>query len=192
MINILRSITLTLIGLASMAWLSIYLIADMYGLIMDGPSPDGTLTDFFSENIIMTTQVSELGYEFADVAQDLFLFTANMHVTLLVITAAMAISWSVASHYLNIDSPGKAKIYFIHWIVFSSILEVILLGVILYCLTATTNWNSIAEFIGDEGTFWFCLSSLYYFLMYFVAVLLGTARFARSSVLLANKLPGGF
>ena len=115
MINILRSITLTLIGLASMAWLSIYLIADMYGLIMDGPSPDGTLTDFFSENIIMTTQVSELGYEFADVAQDLFLFTANMHVTLLVITAAMAISWSVASHYLNIDSPGKAKIYFIQF-----------------------------------------------------------------------------
>ncbi len=34
------------------------------------------------------------------------------------------------------------------------------------------------------------LSLIYYFLMYYVGVILGTARFARSSVLFANKLPG--
>ena len=33
-------------------------------------------------------------------------------------------------------------------------------------------------------------SLIFYILMYYAGVLLGTARFARSSVLLANKLPG--
>ena len=33
-------------------------------------------------------------------------------------------------------------------------------------------------------------TTLYYTLAYYVSVLLGTARFVRSSVLLANKLPG--
>ena len=36
------------------------------------------------------------------------------------------------------------------------------------------------------------MSLLIYVVPYYLGVLLGTARFARSSVLLANKLPGGF
>ena len=48
-----------------------------------------------------------------------------------------------------------------------------------------------SDYISTEGTALIYFASLgFYFLMYFFGVLLGTARFARSSVLLANKLPG--
>ena len=56
--------------------------------------------------------------------------------------------------------------------------------------TQSTTFES-AEFIDGPGTFIITtLSLIYYFLMYYVGVILGTARFARSSVLFANKLPG--
>ena len=101
----------------------------------------------------------------------------------------MALGWSAGSHYLNIDSPGKAKIYFIHWIIFTAILILVIFGIVMF-FTQSTTFES-AEFIGAPGTFIITILSLiYYFLMYYVGVILGTARFARSSVLFANKLPG--
>ena len=39
-----------------------------------------------------------------------------MLITLLSVTIFFSVAWSAGSHYLNIDAPGKAKIYFIHWL----------------------------------------------------------------------------
>ena len=105
------------------------------------------------------------------------------------ITFLMALGWSAGSHYLNIDSPGKAKIYFIHWIIFTGIFMTIVLGIVIF-FTQSSTFDS-AQFIGGTGmTIITGLSLIYYFSMYYVGVILGTARFARSSVLFANKLPG--
>ena len=103
-------------------------------------------------------------------------------------TILLTIGWSAGSHYLNIDAPGKAKIYFIHWAIYTSILLALITRVSLVFLTNTNFDNS---FISAGGvTIIMIISIIYYFLIYYIGVLLGTARFARSSVLLANKLPG--
>lgn len=185
MINIFKSLILSLIGLATLAWISIFLVS----VLLVGPNPDGFLTTFFADNIIISEKIDILGYTFSEISDELFLLVAHMNITLLVITLVMSLSWSVGSHYLNIDAPGKAKIYFIHWVIFTGIFVAILLVVIFY-FTQTTAYNA-ADLIGAGGYIILSFSSsIFYFLMYYVSILLGTARFARSSVLLANKLPG--
>ena len=63
-------------------------------------------------------------------------------------------------------------------------------GNIFIFLTNTTFDNA---FISGFGvTLLTAVSMIYYFLAYYVGVIVGTARFARSSVLFANKLPGVF
>jgi len=186
MVNIIRSLILSLLGLGSIAWISVLLIS----IMLVGPDPDGFLTEFFAEYIIIAEKVDILGYTFSEISDELFLLVAHMNITLLLITLIMTLSWSTWSHYLNVDAPGKAKIYFIHWLVFTGILIAILLAIIFF-FTQTTQYNA-ADLIGGGGYVIFSFSALFYFLMYYIGVLLGTARFARSSVLLANKLPGGF
>ena len=100
----------------------------------------------------------------------------------------MGLVWSGGSHYLNVDAPGKAKLYFIHWIIFTSIFMAIVFVIVLIFTQST--YFGAARYIGAPGAFIITTVSLiYYFLMYYVGVVLGTARFARSSVLFANKLP---
>ena len=114
-----------------------------------------------------------------------------MYSVLIAITIAAAIGWSAASHYLNINAPGKAKLYFIHWSIYSGILIGLLLAIAFY-FTETTAYQA-QQFLSGGGKFIiFIGSAVFYTLMYYIGVLLGTARYARSSVLLANKLPGGF
>jgi len=185
MINIIRSILYALVGLAALGWISILLITVM----LVGPDPDSFLTQYFSDNIIMTERLESVGQNFTDLSEGLFGLVAHMNIVLISVTTIMSLGWSAGSHYLNIDSPGKAKIYFIHWIIFTGAFVAILLGIIFY-FTKTTAYNE-ADFIGAGGYFQISIfSSIYYFLMYYIAVILGTARFARSSVFLANKLPG--
>jgi hypothetical protein len=38
----------------------------------------------------------------------------------------MTLAWSVASHYLNVDAPGKAKFYSIYWLIFQGLFILIL------------------------------------------------------------------
>ena len=185
MINIFRSIIYSLIGLSVIGWVSILLISVM----LVGPGPDSFLTQYFSDNIIVSEKVEILGYTFAEISGALFELVAHMLITLLSVTVFFSVAWSAGSHYLNIDAPGKAKIYFIHWTVFTGAFVVILFGITFY-FTQTTAYNA-ADLIGGKGyTILTFFSIIYFFLMYYLSVLIGTARFARSSVLLANKLPG--
>ena len=62
-----------------------------------------------------------------------------------------------------------------------------MLGVILY-FTQSSTW-SVAGYINATGDTIFIFLQ-FILVTYYCGVLLGTARFARSSVLLANKLPG--
>ena len=101
----------------------------------------------------------------------------------------MTLSWVIGSHFLNIDAPGKAKIYAIHWLIFTGIYVATVIGIISFFISSTQ--FAAAQQIGAAGgTLLYFLETIYYTLIYYVGVLLGTARFARSSVLFANKLPG--
>ena len=182
---IFKSIFYSIIILSAIGSVSVLLITFM----LAGPGPDSNLTQYFADNIIVSEKVDILGYTFAEISGSLFTLVAHMLITLLSVTVLFSIAWSAGSHYLNIDSPGKAKIYFIHWIIFTGIFVFILLA-ITYYFTQTTAYNA-ADLIGGMGyTILTSVSVIYFFLMYYLSVLIGTARFARSSVLLANKLPG--
>lgn len=187
--NIIQSIIYSLIGLASLGWISIFLIA----VSVSDPGPDSAIVSFFDENIIASENYENLGFEsFAEISTNFFteLFF-HMNLTLMILTTVMTIGWSVASHYLNIDAPGKAKIYAIHWLIFSSIFVFLVFGIVWY-FTGTTMYST-ADLIGAGGHVWiYTMSLLIYVLPYYIGVLIGTARFARSSVLFANKLPGAF
>ena len=187
--NIIQSITYSLIGLATISWIGIYLIV----ISVADPGPDSYIVGFFSDNIMSEERIQNLGFDnFAEISTSFFtkLFF-HMNLTLAILTTSMTLAWCVASHYLNIDSPGKAKIYALHWLVFTGIFVGLVLAIVFY-FTGSTQYSS-AQAIKKGGQFLLLVMSLLiYVLPYYLGVLLGTARFARSSVLFANKLPGGF
>lgn len=183
-INIIRSIILSSIGFAGFAVLSIILI----GTLFSGPDPDGMLTTTF-EKLVAVDELAELGWTFADVADDMFIMIAWLNVWLLAVTVIFALGWSAGSHFLNVDAPGKAKLYAIHWFAVSGSFIALVIFTNIFVLNSTT--FPAAQDITKTGTFTLTVyTTAYYTLAYYLSVLLGTARFVRSSVLLANKLPG--
>ena len=190
MINIIRSVILSAIGLGLIGWISLYFI--IYILILTPLSTgfgDSWFLEFAFNNLVQGEDIAESGQDWADLAERLYVLLAHMNIGLLSLTVAMSLIWSIASHFLNIDAPGKAKLYFIPWAIFTGVFIALVFGIVFYC-TQTSQYEA-SDFLSGEGVFLINFVSLvFYFLMYFFGVLLGTARFARSSVLLANKLPG--
>ena len=190
MINIIRSIFLSAIGLGAIGWVSLYFI--IYTLFISPQTPgfgDTWFLEFSFNNLVQGEDITESGQDWADLAERLYVLLFHMNIGLFSLTVAMSLIWSIASHFLNIDAPGKAKLYFIHWTVFTGIFIALLFAIVFYC-TQTSEYEA-SDYLSTEGVFLINIVSLaFYFLMYFFGVLLGTARFARSSVLLANKLPG--
>ena len=109
MINIFRSLGYASVAMGSLGWLSFLLI----GNLLKGPNADSSLAQYVADNIIFEERLEQLGWTFSDVSEGLFLLIANMNIALLAAAILMALSWSALSHFLNIDAPGKAKIYFI-------------------------------------------------------------------------------
>ena len=182
--HIIRSCILSLIGLSALAIFPIIFIT----WLQAGPGPDGFIYQFFNDYIIHKERLDEFDIPFSVIAKNLFNLVTNLNISLLVLSYIVGLVWSGGSHYLNVDAPGKAKLYFIHWIIFTSIFMVIVLSIILFFTQSTS--ITYARYIGAGGAVIITTVSLiYYFLMYYVGVVLGTARFARSSVLFANKLP---
>jgi len=182
MINIFRSLGYASVAMGSLGWLSFLLI----GNLLKGPNADSSLAQYFADSIIFEERREELNRTFTDVSGELFLLIAHMNIALLAAAILMALSWSALSHFLNIDAPGKAKIYFIHWTVFTGALGAILFSITWY-------FTQSSDAISTEGVWKLTLFGIvFYTLIYYLGVVFGTARFARSSVLFANKLPGGF
>mgnify|MGYP001350929821 FL=1 len=157
MINIFRSILYSLIGLALIGWVSVLLISVM----LVGPGPDSFLTQYFADNIVVSEKVDMLGYTVAEIIGSLFELVAHMLITLLSITIFFSVGWSAGSHYLNIDAPGKAKIYFIHWSICTGVFIFILFAVTYY-FTQTTAYDA-ADLIGGKGYSILTVLSVLYF-----------------------------
>ena len=182
--NIIRSIILSTIGFAGFAVLSIILI----GTLFSGPNPDGMLTTTF-EKLVAVDELAELGWTFADVATSMFIMVAWLNVWLLAVTIIFCLGWSAGSHFLNVDAPGKAKVYAIHWFVVSGSFIALVIIANWFILHSTT-FPAAQDITGGGSGVITVYTTAYYTLAYYISVLWGTARFARSSVLLANKLPG--
>ena len=183
--HIFRSIFLSFVGLGAIGWVSLYFTS----LNLLGPGEDSSLLQWYFDNLVRTSDIVESGQNWEDLAVGLYNLLYQMTIALLATTVVASLIWSIGSHFLNIDAPGKAKIYFIHWIVFTGIFMAIIVGIVFW-FTKSSAFNA-ADFLSPGGVFLIStISFVYYFLAYYLSVFLGTARFARSSVLLANKIPG--
>ncbi len=149
------------------------------------------MSSYIDEYLIDSEDLENRGMNFEDVAASTFKFLRELNIALLSLTVAMSFAWTVASHYLNINAPGKAKLYFIHWSIYSGILVGLLIAIVLW-FTGSTAYKAQQSLSGGGIAIINVGSAVFYTLMYYMGVLLGTARYTRSSVLLANKLPGGF
>ena len=184
MLRIFKSLTYSILGLMSLGWLSVIFITFMFV----GPKPN-RLLDFFENYLIV--DVTKYGQDFIILAKSLYILMGTMNIVLLAIAMIMSLAWSGLSHRLNIDSPGKAKIYAIHWLIYTGVMLAIFVAIISF-FTQSTQYNA-AQFISSGGFYIILFSqTIYYLLIYYMGVIVGTARFARSSVLFANKLPGNF
>ena len=184
MLRIFKSLTYSIFGLMSLGWLSVIFITFMFV----GPK-DNRLLDFFANYLIIDPTI--YAQDILTVLKGLYILMGTMNIVLLAIAMIMSLAWSGLSHRLNIDSPGKAKIYAIHWLIYTGVMLAIFVAIIFF-FTKSIQYNA-AQFISGPGFAIILFSqTIYYFLIYYMAVIVGTARFARSSVLFANKLPGNF
>jgi len=120
---------------------------------------------------------------------DFNLMFAWLNVNLLILTVIFSLGWSIGSHFLNINEPGRAKFFGFYWLIVSG---ACVGGIILVCfivLDFSSSFTASQDITISSQTNLIILSTLYYGLMYWISVILGTARQARSAVLLANKLP---
>ena len=181
---ILRSVVLSAIGLALLGWISFWFTT----LNALGPEGDDNLLQWYFDNLVQGEEITSSGMPWEDLAVSLYNLLAQMTTALLSAAVVAALLWSIGSHFLNIDAPGKAKFYFIYWVVFTGIFMAIVVGIVFW-FTKSSAFNAADYLSGSGVTTISIISFIYYFLVYYLGVLLGTARFARSSILFGNKIP---
>ena len=113
-LNLIRSFILCTIGYAVFAALSIWLILT---LLLGEINPDGNLVRILIK-LVDEAELDQLGYTFAEIAVDMFYMIAWLNIWSLVTTVVFALGWSLGSHFLNVDAPGKAKVYAIHCLLY--------------------------------------------------------------------------
>ena len=182
--HIFRSVLLSAIGLALLGWVSFWFTT----LNALGPDGESDLLQWYFNNLVQSEEITSSGMPWEDLAVNLYLLLARMTTALLSTTVVAALLWSVGSHFLNVNAPGKAKFYFIYWIIFTGIFMAIVVGIVFWFTKSAT--FDAADYLSDSGVIKISIISfIYYFLVYYLGVLLGTARFARSSILFGNKIP---
>ena len=181
---ILRSVGLSAIGLALLGWISVWFT----GLNTIGPDGESNLLQWYFDNLVQSEEITSSGMPWEDLAVSLYNLLAQMTTALLSAAIVAALLWSIGSHFLNVDAPGKAKFYFIYWIIFTGIFMAIVVGIVFW-FTKSSAFNAADYLSGSGVTTISIISFIYYFLVYYLGVLLGTARFARSSILFGNKIP---
>ena len=182
--HILRSVLLSAIGLALLGWVSFWFTT----LNALGPDGESDLLQWYFNKLVQKEEITSSGMPWEELAVSLYNLLAQMTTALLSTTVVAALLWSIGSHFLNVNAPGKAKFYFIYWIIFTGIFMAIVVGIVFWFTKSST--FDAADYLSDDGVIIISVVSfIYYFLVYYLGILLGTARFARSSILFGNKIP---
>jgi len=185
-INILKTLPWYFAGLAVFLIPSVLLIASLLAPL---DVESFFSNQFFADKFMDLETILNDEQDPANATADFNLMFAWLNIYLLITSIAISLSWAIGSHFLNIDEPGKAKFFGITWTIISTILVGSLL-IVNYTIFSWSNFFMAQQDITvkDMNTM-VLISTIYYSLMYWLSCILGTARQARSAVLLANKLP---
>ena len=185
-INILKTLPWYFIGIAVLGVPAILLIASLFAPldVESFISPDWVSNAFMDSVTIL-----EDGQDITMATTDFYFMFAWLNVNLLIVTIIFSLCWSIGSHFLNINEPGKAKFFGISWVIVSAIFVGLLIIVNFIILSWGDTFPAAQDITTESQTTMIILTVIYYSLMYWISVILGTARQARSAVLFANKLP---
>ena len=186
-VNILKTLPWYFVGAAVLGVPSILLIISLFAPL-DVESiffGSGWVADIFMD----LEGVLEDGQDPAMATAAFNLLFAWLNVNLLIITIIFSLGWCIGSHFLNINEPGKAKFFGLYWIIVSAIFIGVLSIVNFTVLSWGDTFPAAQDITTKSQNVMILLTVIYYGLMYWISVILGTARQARSAVLFANKLP---
>jgi len=185
-VNILKTLPWYFIGIAVLGVPAILLMGSLFAPldVESFISPDWVSNAFMDSVTIL-----EDGQDITMATTDFYFMFAWLNVNLLIVTIIFSLSWSIGSHFLNINEPGKAKFFGISWVIVSAIFVGLLIIVNFIILSWGDTFPAAQDITTESQTTMIILTVIYYSLMYWISVILGTARQARSAVLFANKLP---
>ena len=185
-VNILKTLPWYFIGIAVLGVPAILLIGSLFAPldVESFISPDWVSNAFMDSVTIL-----EDGQDITMATTDFYFMFAWLNVNLLIVTIIFSLCWSIGSHFLNINEPGKAKFFGISWVIVSAIFVGLLIIVNFIILSWGDTFPAAQDITTESQTTMIILTVIYYSLMYWISVILGTARQARSAVLFANKLP---
>ena len=186
MINILKTLFWYFVGLAVLGLPAILLIISLFVPVDSESYFFGS--DWVANSFLDTAGVEEDGQDRFSATFEFNIMIAWLNINLLIVTFIFSLGWSIGSHFLNIDEPGKAKFFGLPWIIISGLC---IGAIVVVCfIVLTSSFFYISQYVTTSSTNIITASAaIFYGLMYWIAVILGTARQARSAVLLANKLP---
>ena len=186
MINILKTLFWYFVGFAVLGLPAILLIISLFVPVDSESYFFGS--DWVANSFLDTAGVEEDGQDQFSATSEFNIMIAWLNINLLIVTFIFSLGWSIGSHFLNIDEPGKAKFFGLPWIIISGLCIGAMVVVCFIVLTSSIFY--ISQYVTTSSTNWITLiAAIFYGLMYWIAVILGTARQARSAVLFANKLP---
>lgn len=186
MINILKTLPWYFVGLGTLGIPAILLIVSL--LVPVDAENYFFGSDWVANRFLDIDGVEEDGQDRFSTTFYFNIMMAWLNINCLIVTFVFSLGWSIGSHFLNIYEPGKAKFFGLPWIVISALCIGAIVVVCLIVLTSSIFY--VSQYVTTDSTFnIIIISAVFYGLMYWIAVILGTARQARSAVLLANKLP---
>jgi hypothetical protein len=185
-VNILKTLPWYLVGAAVLGIPAILLIGSLFAPL----NVESFINPDWVRRIFMdSVGILEDGQDITMATDDFYFMFAWLNINLLIVTIIFSLGWSIGSHFLNINEPGKAKFFGLYWIIVSAIFIGVLSIVNFTVLSWGDTFPAAQDITTKSQNVMILLTVIYYGLMYWISVILGTARQARSAVLFANKLP---
>jgi len=185
-VNILKTLPWYLVGAAVLGLPAILLIGALFAPL----NVESFINPEWVDSVFMdSVGILEDGQDITMATNDFYFMFAWLNINLLIVTIIFSLGWSIGSHFLNINEPGKAKFFGLYWIIVSAAFIGVLCIVNFTVLSWGDTFPAAQDITTKSQTEMILLTVIYYGLMYWISVILGTARQARSAVLFANKLP---
>ena len=185
-VNILKTLPWYIVGAAVLGLPAILLIGALFAPL----NVESFINPEWVDSVFMdSVGILEDGQDITMATNDFYFMFAWLNINLLIVTIIFSLGWSIGSHFLNINEPGKAKFFGLYWIIVSAAFIGVLCIVNFTVLSWGDTFPAAQDITTKSQTEMILLTVIYYGLMYWISVILGTARQARSAVLFANKLP---
>ena len=178
-VNILKTLPWYLVGAAVLGIPAMLLIGALFAPL----DVESIINTYWFSDIFMDLEgVLSAGVDPVMAIADFNYMFAWLNVNLLIITVIFSLCWSIGSYFLNINEPGKARVFGLPSIVVFVAFITVLIFVCFTVLDFSSSFTASQDITASSQISIIILSTIYYGLMYLISVILGAARQARSTL----------